>query len=119
MWFCYVPQIAFLCLKTLVLMLLLVIWHSFHLDISDFLIFLAFAYLINLLVINTVDSSFKKSSSQAAVGMKSSGLCCPTLIAGIGKICKFWCIPLFLYKFIVLASKRKNQHVWLLGGYTS
>lgn len=54
------------------LVLFLVIWHSSHLDMSDFLILLGFAYLItSLLVINAVGSSIKKSSSQTAVGMKS------------------------------------------------
>lgn len=48
MFFCCVLQCAFVSLKTIILMLFLVIWHSSHLDISDFLIFVAFAYLIRL-----------------------------------------------------------------------
>lgn len=96
------------------LVLFLVIWHSSHLDMSDFLILLVFAYLItSLWVINAVDSSIKKSSSQTAVGMKSWGLCHSTLITGLGKEIRGFAgssvYLFFLYIFIAFTSKRKKK----------
>jgi len=72
-------------------------------------------------VINAVDSSIKKSSSQAALGMKSSGFCQSALMRGLGKeirgfsvsgVYLFFCIYL-LYSHL----KGKNHVVLLLKDY--
>lgn len=75
------------------------------------------------LVINAVDSSIKKSFIQTAVGMKSSGLCHWTLIAGLGKEVRgFARSGVYLFFCIYLSYsclKGKNHVVLLLKGYTT
>lgn len=77
----------------------------------------------SLLVINAVDSSIKKSFIQTAVGMKSSGLCHWTLIAGLGKeVGGFARSGVYLFFCIYLPYSRlkgRNHVVLLLKGYTT
>lgn len=124
MWFCYAPQVAFLSLKTLTLLLFFGLLGTVLIFIFRLSHYLGFClFNTSLLVINAVDTSLKKSTIKAAVRMRSSGLCYSTLTAGLGKeigfagsgVYLFFCIYLF---FSHLQGKKKHV-VFLLKRYTT